>query len=62
MNYLDTFEKRLHDETATVEKEIESYKQRLEALNNRLEGLKRAAELFESEQGGNFRIASGWLS
>src|SRR6516225_9732303 len=51
MNYLDTFEKRLHDETATVENEIESYKQRLEALNNRLEGLKRAAELFESEQG-----------
>ena len=51
MNSLDTFEKRLRDETATVEKEIESYKQRREALNKRLEGLKRAAELFESEQG-----------
>ena len=62
MDNLSTFEKRLHDETATVEKEIESQKQQLEALNKRLEGLRRAAELFESEQGGNFRIASGWLS
>ena len=51
MNSLDTFEKRLRDETATVEKEIGSHKQQLEALNKRLEGLKRAAELFESEQG-----------
>jgi hypothetical protein len=31
MNNLDTFEKRLRDETATVEKEIESHKQQLEA-------------------------------
>jgi hypothetical protein len=51
MNSLDAFEKRLRDETATVEKEIESHNQQLEALNKRLEGLKRAAELFESEQG-----------
>ena len=51
MNSLDTFEKRLHDETASVEKEIESCNQQLEALNQRLEGLKRAAELFEAEQG-----------
>jgi hypothetical protein len=51
MNSLDTFEKRLRGETATVEKEIESRQQQLEALNKRLEGLKRAAELFESEQG-----------
>jgi hypothetical protein len=50
MNSLDTFEKRLRDETATVEKEIGSHEQQLEALNKRLEGLKRAAELFESEQ------------
>jgi hypothetical protein len=50
MNSLDTFEKRLRDETATVEKEIGSHKQQLEALNKRLEGLKRAAELFGSEQ------------
>src|SRR6516225_11038695 len=51
MTSLDKFEKRLNDETATVEKEIESHKQQLEALNKRLEGLKRAAELFDSEQG-----------
>jgi hypothetical protein len=51
MNSLDAYEKRLHDETVTVEKEIESHKQLLETLNKRLEGLKRAAELFESEQG-----------
>jgi hypothetical protein len=51
MNYLDTFEKRLHEETASVENEIESHKQQLEALDKRLEGLRRAAELFESEQG-----------
>ena len=50
MNALDVFQKRLRDETATVEKEIQSHNQHLEALNQRLEGLKRAAELFESEQ------------
>jgi hypothetical protein len=32
MNSLDTFEKRLSEETATVEKEIESHKRELEAL------------------------------
>jgi hypothetical protein len=51
MNSLETFEKRLRDETAAVEKEIELHNQQLEALNQRLEGLKRAAELFMSEQG-----------
>ena len=51
MNSIETFERRLRDETDMVEKEIESHKQQLEALNKRLEGLKRAAELFESEQG-----------
>jgi chromosome segregation ATPase len=51
MNSLDAFEKRLRDETATVEKEIESHQQQLETLNQRLQGLRRAAELFESEQG-----------
>src|SRR5690348_12884959 len=50
MNSLDASERRLRDETATVEKEIEFHHQQLEALNKRLEGLKRAAELFESEQ------------
>jgi predicted nucleic acid-binding Zn-ribbon protein len=51
MNSIETFERPLRDETDMVEKEIESHKQQLEALNKRLEGLKRAAELFESEQG-----------
>ena len=51
MTSLDAFEKRLRDETVTVETEIEAHKQQLEALNERLEGLKRAAELCESEQG-----------
>jgi hypothetical protein len=51
MNSLDAFERRLRDETATVEKEIVSHHQQLEALNKRLEGLRRAAELFELEQG-----------
>jgi hypothetical protein len=50
MDSLTSFETRLHDATAAVEKEIESCNQQLEVLNNRLEGLRRAAELFESEQ------------
>jgi len=50
MNSIDAFQKRLRDETATVEKEIQSHNQQVEALSKRLEGLKRAAELFESEQ------------
>ena len=50
MNALDVFQKRLRDEATTVEKEIQSRNQQLEALNQRREDLKRAAELFESEQ------------
>jgi hypothetical protein len=50
MNSIDAFQKRLHEETAAVEQEIQSHNQQVEALSKRLEGLKRAAELFESEQ------------
>src|SRR5437763_7661227 len=50
MNSIDEFEKRLRDETAAVEKEIQSHNQQIEALNKRLEGLKRATELFKLEQ------------
>jgi hypothetical protein len=50
MNSINAFQKRLRDETAPVQKEIQSHNQQLEALNSRLEGLKRAAELFESER------------
>ena len=50
MNSVGTLQKRLHDETSAVEKDIESHHQQVEALSRRLEGLKRAAELFDSEQ------------
>jgi hypothetical protein len=50
MNSVDTFHKRLRDEIATVEKEIQSHNQRVESLTHRLQGLKRADELFESDQ------------
>jgi DNA segregation ATPase FtsK/SpoIIIE, S-DNA-T family len=50
MNSIDAFQKRLRQETAAVEQEIQSHHQQLKALNKRLEGLRRAAELFESEQ------------
>ena len=50
MNSINAFQKRLHDETTSVEQEIQSHNQQVEVLTKRLEGLKRAAELFESEQ------------
>jgi hypothetical protein len=50
MTSIDTFQKRLRDETAAVEKEIESHNQKVNELSERLAGLKRAAELFDSEQ------------
>jgi len=50
MKSVDTFHKRLRDEIAAVEKEIQSHNQQVESLTKRLEGLKRADELFESDQ------------
>ena len=50
MNSVDTFQKRLRVEIAAVEKEIQSHNQQVESLTKRLEGLKRADELFESDQ------------
>jgi hypothetical protein len=50
MNSIVTLQKRLHDETAAIEKEIQSHNRQVNELSKRLEGLKRAAELFESEQ------------
>src|SRR5260370_6811705 len=50
MNAVDTHQKRLHDEIAAVEKEIQSHNQQVTALNQRLEGLQRGVELFKSEQ------------
>jgi chromosome segregation ATPase len=50
MNSVDTSHKRLRDEIAAVEKEIQSHNQQVESLTTRLKGLKRADELFESDQ------------
>jgi hypothetical protein len=50
MDSLLQYQKRLRDEVAAVEKEIQSHNQQIATLNQRLEGLKRAVELFGSEQ------------
>jgi hypothetical protein len=50
MSQVDPHERRLHDEFAAVEKEIEGYNEQIDALKKRLEGLKRAIELFDSDQ------------
>ncbi len=50
MNSVHTFHERLRDEIGAVEREIESHNQQVESLTKRLEGLKRADELFESDQ------------
>jgi chromosome segregation ATPase len=50
MALVDTFHQRLREEIATVEQDIQSHNQQVEALTKRLEGLKRADELFDSEQ------------
>jgi hypothetical protein len=50
MNSLDTFKKRLGEQIATVEQEIQAHNQQIEVLSKRLEGLKRADELFDCDQ------------
>src|SRR5690242_12509983 len=50
MNSVDTFQKRLRDEIAAVEKEIQAHNQQVESLTQRLKALKRADELFDSDQ------------
>ena len=50
MNSVDAFQKRLHDHLRMVEKEIDSHNQQVEVLTKRLEALRRAAQLFESDQ------------
>jgi len=47
---VETYQKRLRDEASLVEQEIESHNEQIETLNTRLEGLKRALELCDSEQ------------
>jgi len=47
---VETYQKRLRNEVSLVEHEIESHNQQIETLNARLDGLKRALELCDSEQ------------
>jgi hypothetical protein len=49
MDLVATFQKRGQDDLAAVENEINGCNQQIEVLNKRLEGLKRARELFESD-------------
>ena len=50
MNSVDTFKKRLREEIAAIEQEIAAHNQQVDVLSKRLEGLKRADELFDSDQ------------
>jgi hypothetical protein len=50
MNSVETFKKRLREEIAAVEQEIQAHNHQVEASSKRLEGLKRAKALFESDQ------------
>jgi hypothetical protein len=47
---VETYQKRLRNELSMVEQEIETHNRQLETLNSRLDGLKRALELCDSEQ------------
>jgi hypothetical protein len=57
MNSVDTFKKRLREEIVSVEQQIQAHNQKLEALSKRLGGLKRADELFESDQAAVAELA-----
>jgi hypothetical protein len=50
MDSVKTYQKRLRDEVSAVEKEIQSRNEQIEQLNKRLQGMKRAVELFETEE------------
>lgn len=50
MSKIDSHQQRLHDEYSIVEKEIEVHSGQIDALKQRLEGLKRAIELCGSDQ------------
>jgi len=50
MDSVETYQKRLQDGIAAVENEINAHNQQMEVLTKRLEGLKRALELFRSDQ------------
>jgi hypothetical protein len=50
LSSLETYQERLRGELAAVEDEIKDRNQQIEALAKRIEGLKRALELFASDQ------------
>src|SRR5713226_9689679 len=50
MDLVKTYQKRLQDGIAAVEHDITARTQQIELLTKRLEGLKRALELFRSDQ------------
>src|SRR6266849_10672366 len=50
MDSVETYQKRLKDGIAAVENEINAHNQQIEVLTKRLEGIKRALELFRSDQ------------
>src|SRR6266852_3339993 len=50
MDLVKTYQKRLQDGIAAVEHDITAGTQQIELLTKRLEGLKRALELFRSDQ------------
>src|SRR5690242_5123244 len=50
MDSVETYRKRLHKEIGSVEDTIGTYNQQVTSMTRRLEGLKRALELFDSEQ------------
>ena len=59
---VETYQKRLQDEIATVQSEIDRCNQQIEVSNKRLEGLKRALELFDSDQSAVSELLRASLS
>jgi hypothetical protein len=49
INSVDTFKRRLRQEIVAVQTQIKSHHQQAEAMTKRLDGLKRADELFKSD-------------
>lgn len=50
MNSFDAFQNQICDKIAAVEQEIQTHNQQVALLTKRLEGLKRADKLFDSDQ------------
>ena len=59
MSSLETYQERLRGELAAIEDEIKDHNQQIEALTKRIESLKRALELFASDQAAIAELL-GW--